>query len=75
MTEEGTGQTFGALAAVTPRRLEVPAGRWRVVVRGVDGAEAAVSAEVRVGEETPVHVDLPGFDLEAAVRSVVGDSP
>ena len=75
VTEEGTGQALGALAAVTPCRIEVPAGRWRVVVRGGDGAGAAVSAQVRAREETRVHVDLPGFDVEAAVRSVVGDAP
>lgn len=75
VTEEGSGQSLGAPAAVTPCRLEVPAGRWRVVVRGEDGGEAAVFVEVRAREETRVHVDLPGFDLEAAVRSVVGDAP
>lgn len=72
ITEEGTGTTFAAPGAVTPCRLEVPEGRWRVVIRGEDGAEAAASAEVRAGGESRVDVALPGFDVETAVRDTAG---
>lgn len=72
VTEEGTGRAFPASGAVTPCRLELPAGRWRVVVRGDDGAEAAATAEVRAGGEDRVEVSLPGFDVEAAVREALG---
>ncbi|MFN7987357.1 MAG: serine/threonine-protein kinase [Thermoanaerobaculia bacterium] len=73
VVEESSGATFEAGAVVTPCRIALPAGRWRVVVRGADGAEAAVTAVVPAGEERRVHVDLPGFDVETAVRSVVPD--
>lgn len=72
LTEERTGESFPSPGAVTPCRLELPAGRWRVVVRGDDGAEAAATAEVRAGGEARVEVSLPGFDLEAAVKEALG---
>lgn len=73
IVEETSGARFEAGAVVTPCRIALPAGRWRVVVRGADGAEAAATAVVPAGEERRVHVDLPGFDVETAVRSVVPD--
>jgi hypothetical protein len=40
-------------------------------VRGADGAEATATAVVREGADSVVHLDLPGFDVETAVRSFV----
>lgn len=75
LTEERTGESFPAPGAVTPCRLELPAGRWRVVIRGDDGAEATATAEVRAAGEARVEVTLPGFDVEAAVREALdGDA-
>jgi hypothetical protein len=71
VVEETTGAAVDAGAAVTPCRLPLPAGRWRVVVRGADGAEATATAVVREGADSVVHLDLPGFDVETAVRSFV----
>jgi serine/threonine-protein kinase len=71
--DETTDTTLDAGGAVTPCRLALPAGRWRVVVRGADGAEAAATVVVRAGRESGVHLDLPGFDVESAVRSFVPD--
>lgn len=73
LVEESTGSSFDAGGAVTPCRLSLPTGRWRVVVRGADGAEAATTVDVREGRQNSVHLDLPGFDAEAAVRSFVPD--
>jgi serine/threonine-protein kinase len=73
IVDEATGASIDPGASVTPCRLELPAGKWRVRVRGADGAEAAATAEVRLGGETAVQVDLPGFDVDAAVRSLVPD--
>jgi serine/threonine-protein kinase len=73
VVEEPSGATFDAGGAVTPCRLELPAGRWRVVVRGADGAEAATTVVVRERQQSLVHLDLPGFDVEAAIRSFVPD--
>ncbi len=73
LVEESTGSSFEAGGAVTPCRIALPAGRWRVVVRGAAGAEAATTVEVRAGRQNPVHLDLPGFDAEAAVRSFLPD--
>ena len=73
VVEETTGAVVEVGGAVTPCRLVLPAGRWRVVVRGADGAEGAVTAVVSAGSESSVHVDLPGFDLESAVRSFLPD--
>jgi len=70
---EGTGERFDPAGAVTPCRIPLPAGRWRVVVRGADDAEAAAVVTVRAGNESAVQVDLPGFDVERAVGSFVGD--
>ena len=75
VTEEGSGRPFDAGEAVTPCRLALPPGRWRVVVRSPSGAEAAVSVESRPSVPSPVHVDLPGLDVEEAVRSLVPDAP
>jgi serine/threonine-protein kinase len=73
VVEETTGASIDAGGAVTPCRLALPVGRWRIVVRGTDGAEAAATAVVREGLDSPVHLDLPGFDVEIAVRSFVPD--
>jgi hypothetical protein len=73
VVEETTGASIDPGGAVTPCRLALPVGRWRVVVRGADGAEAAATAVVREGLDSPVHLDLPGFDVEIAVRSFVPD--
>jgi len=73
VVEETSGAVFEAGPAVTPCRISLPAGRWRLVVRGADGAEATVTAVVPEGGESAVHVDLPGFDVESAVRSFVPD--
>jgi hypothetical protein len=70
---EKDGKAFETGAAVTPCRLALPVGRWRVVVRGADGAEAAATVEVHESEAASVHLDLPGFDVETAVRSFVPD--
>ena len=72
VTREASAESVPASGAVTPCRLEVPAGRWRVVVRGADGAEAAASCEVGPGAERRVDVALPGFDLESAVSEAAG---
>lgn len=74
IVEETTATRFDAAAAVTPCRLTLPSGRWRVVVRGADGGESAAVVVVRPGETAELHVDLPGFDLESAVRSFVPDA-
>jgi serine/threonine protein kinase len=73
VVEESTGATFDVGTAVTPCRVSLPSGRWRVVVRGADGAEAAATFVVQPGRPSAVHLDLPGFDAEAAVRSFVPD--
>jgi tRNA A-37 threonylcarbamoyl transferase component Bud32 len=73
VVEETSGAVFEAGSAVTPCRISLPAGRWRLVVRGADGAEATVTAVVPEGGESTVHVDLPGFDVESAVRSFLPD--
>jgi eukaryotic-like serine/threonine-protein kinase len=73
VVEESSGSAFDAGSTVTPCRISLPAGRWRVVVRGADGAEAAVTTVVPSGGVSRVHVDLPGFDVEKAVRSAVPD--
>ncbi|MRR13298.1 serine/threonine protein kinase, partial [bacterium] len=52
VVEEPSGASFDAGGAVTPCRLELPAGRWRVVVRGADGAEAAATVVVREGRQS-----------------------
>ncbi|MBK8598770.1 MAG: serine/threonine protein kinase [Holophagales bacterium] len=73
VVEESTGAAFEAGAAVTPCRVTLPSGRWRIVVRGADGAEAAATVVVQPGRPSAVHLDLPGFDTESAVRSFVPD--
>ena len=73
IVEESTAARFDAAGVVTPCRLTLPSGRWRVVVRGADGSESAAVVAVRPGEPAALHVDLPGFDLESAVRSFVPD--
>lgn len=75
VVEESTGKTFDAGGAVTPCRVTLPSGRWRIVVRGSDGAEAAATVVVPPGRSSAVHLDLPGFDAEAAVRRFVPDGP
>lgn len=55
----------------TPVRLALAPGRWRITLRGPSGAEASVEATVGSGAEVPRHVTLPGFDLDATVRSYV----
>jgi serine/threonine-protein kinase len=57
----------------TPARLALAPGKYELTIKGGtgDGAEVAVTAEVRAGEETPVNVRVPGFDLEKAVRTYV----
>ena len=73
VVEEASGAAVDVGPAVTPCRIALPAGRWRVVVRGGDGAEASASVIVTGAAESSVHVDLPGFDVETAVRSFVPD--
>lgn len=73
LVEETSGASHDAGAAVTPCRIALPAGRWRVVVRGADGTEASATVVVSEGSPSPLHLDLPGFDVETAVRSFVPD--
>jgi hypothetical protein len=73
VVEEASGAAVDVGPAVTPCRIALPAGRWRIVVRGGDGAEASASVIVTGAAESSVHVDLPGFDVETAVRSFVPD--
>lgn len=72
---EGGGASVDPAGAVTPCRIPLPEGRWRVVVRGDDGAEAAAVVAIRAGSESAAQVDLPGFDVEKAVGSFVADGP
>jgi len=68
---EGGGAAPTIPASTTPARLDLPPGRYRITLRGeLPGTgETTVSAEVRPAAETRVQVEIPGFDLEKAVRS------
>jgi hypothetical protein len=56
---------------MTPLRLVLPAGRYRIGLKGDESGpgELVMTTEVVAGQETPLHADLPGFDLESAVKS------
>lgn len=74
IVDEKTRANVAAGEVLTPARIALPPGRYELTLRGDPAsaqADLAVTAEVRAGEESPVHVRVPGFDLEKAVRTYV----
>lgn len=70
VVRESDGAAVPLGEVVTPARLVLPEGRYRVALRGEGtGPEVVLTATVGAGAQTPLHADTPGFDLEAAVRA------
>jgi len=74
VVSESNGRKIEVGDVVTPARLVLPAGRYRITVRGRGAAaetEASTTLDVVAAAETTAHVNIEGFDLEEAVRSYV----
>lgn len=70
VVRESDGVQVAVGEVVTPARLVLPEGRYRVALRGEgNGPEVVLPALVRPGFDAPLHAETPGFDLEAAVRT------
>jgi len=54
----------------TPRRLDLPPGRYAIRLLGPGGSpEIELRATVLSDQEARIFAEIPGYDLEAAVRS------
>lgn len=70
VAREGGGEAVPMNGVVTPARLDLPPGRYRITVRSEAlRAEGSVIAEVVTARAVKAHVTMPGFDREGAIRA------
>jgi hypothetical protein len=70
LTNEETGAQVPLLAAETPIRMPLPAGRYSAKL-SYKGTVFEVPLEIRSGELKVVQAEAPGFDVAQAVRAYV----